>query len=84
MTRKLIAALVALNQLGMGRETSEKQLLYLTDLATRFQRLVSSSVGAKYGNDGIFDDMKQGPSGHSQAEGSRHRPAVDERFQQNK
>lgn len=58
MTRKLTAARGALRQLGMERETPEKQLLYLTDLATQFQRLVSLSVDAKYGNDGVFDDME--------------------------
>lgn len=57
MMRKLTTARVTLRQLGMERETPEKQLLYLTDLATQFQRLVSLSVDAKYGNDGIFDDM---------------------------
>ncbi|KIX04833.1 uncharacterized protein Z518_05704 [Rhinocladiella mackenziei CBS 650.93] len=56
--RKLTLARGKLSQLGMERETPEKQLLYLTDLATKFQRVVSFSVDAKYGSDAIFDDMQ--------------------------
>jgi hypothetical protein len=56
--RKLASARSKLHQLGMERETPEKQLLYLTDLSTRFQRLVSLSVDAKYGSDAIFDNMQ--------------------------
>lgn len=58
MARKLASARDRLRQLGMERETPEKQLLYLTDLSTRFQRLVSQSIDAKYGSDGIFDNLQ--------------------------
>lgn len=44
----------ALQQLGMERETYE----HLTGLSTRFQRLVSLSVDAKYGSDEIFRDKQ--------------------------
>ena len=40
----------------MERETPEKQLVYLTDLSTQFQRIVNLSVDAKYGSHAIFDD----------------------------
>ena len=43
-------------KLGKERETTEKQLTYLTEVATNFQRLVSLAVEAKYGHDSIFDD----------------------------
>ena len=56
MTRKLNSAREALQQLGMERETSEKQLLYLTGLSTYFQRLVTLSIDAKYGSHEIFQD----------------------------
>ena len=42
----------------MERETSEKQLIYLTDLSTQFQRMVTLSVDAKYGSSAIFDDLE--------------------------
>jgi len=58
IVRKLASTRGKLHQLGMERETSEKQLLYLTDLSTRFQRLVSLSVDAKYGSDAVFDNMQ--------------------------
>lgn len=45
-----------IQKLGMERETSEKQLMYLTDLSTQFQRMVTFSVDAKYGSSAIFDD----------------------------
>ena len=42
----------------MERETPEKQLIYLTDLSTQFQRMVTLSVDAKYGSSAIFDDVE--------------------------
>lgn len=40
----------------MERDSREKQLMYLTDLATQFQRLVVLSIDAKYGSDAAFDN----------------------------
>lgn len=57
MLRKLTSAKDKLGQLGVERETREKQLLYLIDLSSRFQRKVSLSVDAKYGSDELFDNM---------------------------
>jgi hypothetical protein len=54
--KKLSSAHSKVRSLGMERETPEKQLVYLTDLSTQFQRIVSLSVDAKYGSHAIFDD----------------------------
>lgn len=48
--RKLLA------ELGPGRDTSEEQLKYLLEIATRFQRLSDNALAAKYWVDGIFDE----------------------------
>jgi hypothetical protein len=47
-----------IQQLGMERETPEKQLIYLTDLSTQFQRMVTLSVDAKYGSSVMFDNLE--------------------------
>jgi hypothetical protein len=47
-----------IQQLFMERETSEKQLIYLTDISTQFQRMVALSVDANYGSSAIFDDLE--------------------------
>lgn len=53
--RRLVAARKRLRNLGVERNTKTLQLAYLTDLAPRFQRLVSLSLDAKYGSDEAFD-----------------------------
>ncbi|KAL8761455.1 MAG: hypothetical protein Q9184_002412 [Pyrenodesmia sp. 2 TL-2023] len=44
-----------LTKLGPSRETKEQQQKYLLDLATRFQRLTSWGLEARYGSDDIFE-----------------------------
>ena len=56
--KKLSSARSKVQLLGMERDTPEKQLIYLTDLATQFQRTVTLSVDAKYGSHAIFDDKE--------------------------
>ena len=58
ISRKLSSARGKVQFLGMERETPEKQLIYLTDLSTQFQRLVTLSVDAKYGSHAVFDDSE--------------------------
>lgn len=56
--KKVSFARGQLQQLGMERDTPEKQLMYLTDLSTQFQRLVTLSVDAKYGSSAILDNVE--------------------------
>ena len=58
INRKVSFAQSQVQHLGMERETPEKQLIYLTDLSTQFQRLVTLSVDAKYGSSAIFDNVE--------------------------
>lgn len=54
--KKLKIAQIHIQRLGMERETPEKQLTYLLDLATRFQKVVMHALEAKYGRSDLFDD----------------------------
>ncbi|KAK1807768.1 hypothetical protein LTR12_017883 [Friedmanniomyces endolithicus] len=53
--KKLKAAQMSLGDMGPERSSPHLQGMYLTDLASRFQRLVSLSLDAKYGADRAFD-----------------------------
>ncbi|KAK1054174.1 hypothetical protein LTR74_016038 [Friedmanniomyces endolithicus] len=53
--KKLKAAQKSLGDMGPERSSPRAQSMYLTDLASRFQRLVTLSLDAKYGSDKSFD-----------------------------
>jgi hypothetical protein len=44
-----------LSELGLERSTSAEQTVYLIELATKFQRLVSLSLNATHGADDAFE-----------------------------
>lgn len=52
---RLEVAHTRLKELGTERDTPEQQTVYLVQLATKYQQLVSNSVDAKYGRDEIFE-----------------------------
>jgi hypothetical protein len=56
ISKKLKTAETLIQQLGMERETPEKQSAYLLDLASRFQKNVMHALEAKYGRSDLFDD----------------------------
>jgi hypothetical protein len=55
ISKKLKIAQGHMKQLGMERETPEKQSAYLLDLATQFQKVVSHALEAKYSRSDLFD-----------------------------
>ena len=54
--KKLRAAQYNLKTLGVERGSPESQSAFLLNLSIRFQKIVSFSLDAKYGNDDLFDD----------------------------
>jgi hypothetical protein len=56
ISKKLKTAQAHIRQLGMERETPEKQSAYLVDLATHFQKVVMLALEAKYGRSDFFDN----------------------------
>ena len=54
--KKLRAAQQNLQTLGVERGSPASQSAFLLSLSIRFQRIVSFSLDAKYGNDDLFDD----------------------------
>lgn len=56
ISKKLKTAQAHIKQLGMERETPEKQAAYLLELATCFQKVVMLALEAKYGRSDLFDN----------------------------
>lgn len=54
--KKLKTAQIDLQGMGVERETPESQSAFLLSLATRFQKVVSLGLYAKYGSSDLFDD----------------------------
>ncbi|KAL8902671.1 MAG: hypothetical protein Q9207_004473 [Kuettlingeria erythrocarpa] len=55
INKRLSACQGSLGKLGPSRETTEQQQKYLLDLASRFQRLTSWALEARYGSDDVFE-----------------------------
>ena len=57
VSKKLKDCKRRLENLGPSRETTEQQLVYLVELATRFQNTTSSALEAHYGDNKIFESI---------------------------
>ncbi|KYG40858.1 hypothetical protein M433DRAFT_8419 [Acidomyces richmondensis BFW] len=55
ITKRLDTAHKALEAMGPERNSRAEQMNFLTELGTKFQRLVTLALDAKYGQDEIFD-----------------------------
>ncbi|MCJ1266547.1 hypothetical protein MMC22_006432 [Lobaria immixta] len=57
INKRLNSCKQQLEALGPCRETKEQQQKHLLDLATRFQKITSLALDARYGGDDIFQDV---------------------------
>lgn len=57
INKRLNSCKQQLEALGPCRETKEQQQKHLLDLATRFQKITSLALDARYGGDDIFQDL---------------------------
>ncbi|MCJ1463406.1 hypothetical protein MMC07_002013 [Pseudocyphellaria aurata] len=58
INKKLSSCKQQLEALGSPRETTLQQQDYLLDLATRFQKISSLALDARYGGDDIFEEVE--------------------------